>query len=396
MAIHKVSPRRVASAGPGKYGDGGGLRLVVLKPGARNWVFRFTLRGKRREMGLGRYPDVGLADERKLAGECRYQVREGADPIEERRVESETVPSFTSCAAQYIRAHRRGWRNAKHARQWISTLKTYVRPVIGAKPVDALETEDILKVLTPIWTTRTETAKRVQSRMENILDFAAARKYRDPLSPARWQGHLDKLLPPPSKVRTIKHRPAMPYTDVPAFMAELGKNGSISAQALMFMILTAARTSEVLLARWDEFAFDDAIWSIPAARMKGRREHRVPLSCEALDILRALPRTDRNSFIFPGARYGKPLSNMAMLQVMRGMGYGINGDRGPYVPYSFRSSFRDWTGEVSNIPRDVAEMALAHAIENKVEAAYRRGDLFGKRVKMMDAWANYLHNQAES
>ncbi len=390
MAIHRLTPRKVATAGSGKYEDGGGLRLVVSNAGSRKWVLRYTLNGKRREMGLGSYPDVGLADARAKASEYRQQASVSIDPIEARRIELEAIPTFTSCAARFIRSHRHGWKNAKHARQWVSTLKTYARPVIGPKSVDVIETKDILEILSPIWTTKTETAKRVQARMENILDFAAAHKYRDRANPARWRGHLDMLLAKPSKVRTIKHHPAMPYTEVPAFMAELAKNGSVSALALRFLILTATRTGEVLKAQWSEIDLENAVWTIPHERMKTGREHRVPLTDTMLDDLKDLPRLDGNPYLFPGARYGKPLSNMALLQLMRGMGYGVDGTRGDAVPHGFRSSFRDWSGEVSSFPRDVAEMALAHVIENKVEAAYRRGDLFEKRRMMMQAWTRYL------
>lgn len=391
MAIHKLTPRQVQTASPGKHEDGGGLRLVVSKAGAKKWVLRFTIDGKRREMGLGSYPDVGLGEARDNARTYRKQARKGIDPIEARFLEELQIPTFTACAASYIRAHRRSWKNAKHARQWVSTLKRYARRDIGAKTVDAITTEDILKILSPIWTTKTETAKRLQGRMENILDFAAARKYRDPLNPARWRGHLDKLLPKPSRVKKVVHHPAMPYADVPAFMAELTENGSLSALALKFLILTATRTSEVLKAQWDEIDLEAAVWIIPAERMKARREHRVPLSEAAMNTLKALPRITGNPpYLFPGSRRGRPLSNMSMLQLMRGMGYGVHGHRGDYVPHGFRSSFRDWSGEVSSFPRDVAEMALAHIIENKVEAAYRRGDLFAKRIKMMQAWADYL------
>lgn len=390
MAIHRLTPRKVSTAGPGKYEDGGGLRLVVSNSGARKWVLRFTIKGKRREMGLGSFPDVGLADARSEASVYRQQASEGIDPIEARSTELEAIPSFATCAARFIRSHRHGWKNAKHARQWVSTLKTYAKPVIGPKLVDAIETKDILEILNPIWTTKTETAKRVQSRIENILDFAAAHKYRDRNNPARWRGHLDMLLPKPSKVRTVKHHPAMPYTEVPSFMTELAENGCVSALALRFLILTATRTSEVLQAQWSEIDLDAAVWTVPAIRMKAKREHRVPLSDMMIIDLQSLPRLDGNPYLFPGARYGKPLSNMALLQLMRGMGYGVNGTRGDAVPHGFRSSFRDWSGEVSSFPRDVAEMALAHVIENKVEAAYRRGDLFEKRRKMMQAWTNYL------
>ncbi len=393
MAIHKLTPRKVATAGPGKYEDGGGLRLAVSKAGAKKWVLRFTIDRKRREMGLGSFPDVGLAEAREKASEHRKQAKNGIDPIEARQTAPEKTPSFTTCAARYIHAHRRSWKNAKHARQWVRTLKTYARPEIGPKKVDAITTEDILKILSPIWTTKTETAKRIQGRIENILDYAAAHKFCDPLNPARWRGHLDKLLPKPSRVKKVVHHPAMPHTEVPAFMSEVASNSSVSALALRFLILTATRTSEVLQTQWSEIDLETAVWTIPASRMKARREHRVPLSDAAIDVLGALPRIDGNPYVFPGTRHGRPLSNMALLQLMRGMEYGVNGSRGDYVPHGFRSSFRDWSGEVSSFPRDVAEMALAHAIENKVEAAYRRGDLFAKRRKMMQEWADYLDNK---
>ena len=390
MPIHKLTPRKVETARAGKYEDGGGLRLIVTDSGAKRWVLRFTIDGKRREMGLGSFPDVGLAEAREKATEHRKQAKQGVDPIDSRQTEPEKAPTFTTCAARYIRAHRRGWKNAKHARQWVSTLKAYARPEIGKKKVDAVTTEDILAILSPIWTTKTETAKRVQGRIENILDYAAAHKYRDSLNPARWRGHLDKLLPRPTRVKKVVHHPAMPHTDVSDFVAELSSNSSVSALALRFKILTATRTSEVLQARWSEIDRETAVWTVPANRMKAQREHRVPLSNAAMGILYALPRIDGNHYLFPGARHGRPLSNMALLQLMRGMGYGVDGKRGDYVPHGFRSSFRDWSGEVSSFPRDVAEMALAHVIENKVEAAYRRGDLFAKRRMMMQEWADYV------
>ena len=389
MAIHKLTPRKVLNAGPGKYEDGAGLRLVVSNSGSRRWVLRYTLNGSRREMGLGSFLEVGLAEARTKAVGCRKQASQGLDPIESRLVEPLKTPTFTTCAAQFIRAHRRGWKNAKHARQWVSTMKTYARPVIGSKQVDIIKTEDVLRVLTPIWTSKTETAKRVQGRIENILDFASAHKYCDPLNPARWRGHLDKLLPKPSRVKTVVHHPAMPYTDLPDFMQELSVKNSISASALQFLILTACRTGEIIKAEWSEIDIEAATWIIPASRMKARQEHRVPLSSQALHILNAVHRIEGNPYVFPGAHQGKSLSNMALLQLMRKMGYGVNGDRGNYVPHGFRSSFRDWSGEVSSFPRDVAEMALAHVIENKVEAAYRRGDLFDKRRTMMQEWSDY-------
>lgn len=381
----RLTARRVQTAPPGKHEDGAGLRLVVSKTGARRWVLRFTLDGKRREMGLGLFPVVTLAGARSAALDARRLVAKGIDPIKERQ--PERSPTFTSCAARYILINRHGWQNRKHARQWVSTLKTYARPLIGSRRVDMISTEDVIKILSPIWVTKTETAKRVQGRIENVLDYAAAHKYRDPLNPARWRGHLDKLLPKPSRVKIVTHHPAMPYPDLPAFMAELELNESLSAMALRFLILTATRTNETLLAQWSEIDIETATWTIPAPRMKMKREHRVPLSDAALVTLEALPRFAGNPYVFPGLRQGRPLSNMALLTLMRSMGYGVNGDRGNYVPHGFRSSFRDWCGEVSTAPRDVAEMALAHAIADKTEAAYRRGDLFQKRRRLMDSWA---------
>jgi integrase len=389
--IHRLTDREVKNASK-PLPDGGNL-WIYPTGSARSWIFRYSLRGQAHAMGLGGYPDVSTAKARALAAKYRTVLREGHDPMEHRAAEAaagQGTPTFTQAAAGYIRAHRRGWSNAKHARQWVSTLKTYARPVIGAKPVDRIGTEDVLRVLTPIWTAKTETAKRVQGRMENILDFAAARKWRDALNPARWRGHLDKLLPKPAKVKRGRHHPAMPYTDVPSFMVELEAHPGISPLALRFVILTAARTGEALGATWEEIDMEAGTWTVPPERMKAKREHRVPLSGAALEVLEILPRIVGNPYLFPGAGHGRPLSNMALLQLMRGLGYGPGGARGDYVPHGFRSAFRDWCGEVSSFPRDVAEMALAHVIENKVEAAYRRGDLFEKRRRLMDAWADHL------
>lgn len=309
------------------------------------------------------------------------------DPIKARR-DTCNRPTFTTCAARYIREHRRGWRNIRHARTWPRSLKTYAAPVIGTKPVDAISTDDVLAILTPIWNTKTETAKRLQGHMENVLDYAAAHGYRDQTNPARWRGHLDRLLPRPTKIKRPVHYPAMPYADLSAFMAELASNPSVSSLALRFLILTATRTSETLKARWDEIDREARIWTIPTSRMKSGHEHRVPLSDAALAVLEAVPKVHGNPYLFPGAKPGRPLSNMALLQLMRGMGYGVNGTRGDYVPHGFRSSFRGWNGEVSSFPRDVAE--LAHVIENKVEATYRRKDLFDKRARIMQEWAEFV------
>lgn len=392
--IHRLTDRQIKNAAK-PLSDGGNL-WVYPQGKALNWILRYTLQGRAREMGLGAYPAVSLVAARKAAAGYRDILKSGVDPIDYRDAQAKAeaikaagVPTFTSVAARFILAHRRGWSNAKHARQWCATLKTYARPIIGTKPVDQITTEDVLKVLKPIWNTKTETAKRVQGRLENVLDFAAAHKWRDQSNPARWRGHLDKLLPRPSRVATVAHHPAMDYQDVPVFMVELAGKEGVSALALRFLILTACRTGEVVGAAWSEIDLTAAVWTIPAERMKAKREHRVPLSDAALTILWSLPRIAGNPYVFPGARHGRPVSTMAMLQQMRGMGYGVGGDRGNAVPHGFRSAFRDWSGEVSSFPRDVCEMALAHVIENKVEAAYRRGDLFAKRAAMMDAWAEW-------
>ena len=383
----------VRESKPGLTNDGDGLYLKIGKGGGASWIYRFRWSGKLRDMGLGSYADTSLSEAREIASEQRKLVKQGIDPLSarEQKADTEAGPvTFTHCAARYIQSHRRSWRNAKHARQWVSTLKTYVRPVIGNLPVEEVTTQDILKILTPIWTAKNETAKRVQGRIENVLDFAAAHEYRDPVNPARWRGHLDKLLAKPSRIQKVNHHPAMPYEQVAAFMNSIQHYNSMSSKALQFLILTATRTSEVLNAEWHEIDIAKSTWQIPATRMKANREHRVPLSSQAVDLLLTLPRMKGNNHIFPGMKTGRPLSNMSLLQFMRGLGYGPNGEQGYFVPHGFRSSFRDWTGEVTSYPRDVAEMALAHAIENKVEAAYRRGDLFEKRRAMMQEWADYI------
>jgi integrase len=391
--LHKLTDRQIRTAAK-PLADGGNL-WIYPRGNARSWIFRYSLAGRAREMGLGAYPDVPLAEARERAAEHRKILRAGLDPIEHRRAErkrqasaAEGATTFTQCAARYIRAHRHGWRNRKHARQWVSTLRTYARPVIGATPVAEVGTDDILSILSPIWTTKTETAKRVQGRLENILDWATARGYRTGDNPARWRGHLAKILPRPSRVKRVVHHPAMPYADLPAFMVELREQKGTAARALEFTILTASRTGEAIGAEWREVDLKAGVWNVPPERMKAKRPHRVPLATAAIAVLRELPRT--NDYVFAGARYGRPISNMSMLQTMRRMGYGVNGTRGDYVPHGMRSAFRDWCAEQTAFPREVAEAALAHVNPNKVEASYQRGDLFEKRRQLMDAWAEYL------
>ncbi|MEW8534534.1 MAG: tyrosine-type recombinase/integrase [Candidatus Thiodiazotropha endolucinida] len=409
MPIHKLSKRKIDHAAAGRHTDGGGLTLVVSNIGSKKWALRYTYDGKQHEMGLGSLRDLNLEQARAISGKYRAMAKEGIDPRiaraqarEKNRQTSKnikkhlaTIPTFTAAAARHIRTQRRAWDNHKHAKQWISTLKTYAIPVIGDKPVHAITIEHITAILNPIWHTKTETAKRVQARIENILDYASVHGYCDN-NPARWRGNLDKILPRPARIKTVKHQSAMPYSQLPDFMAALENKKSISAAALQFLIFTATRTSEVLNATWDEIDLDQQVWTLPRVRMKNRkREHRVPLSRQAITVLRALPRIKGNPYLFPGARKGRPLSTMALLQLMRKMRYGTKGEKGHYVPHGFRSSFRDWAGEVTHYPSDVVEMALAHTIKNKVEAAYRRGDLFEKRRHLMQAWANEIDPRLE-
>ena len=341
-------------------------------------------------MGLGPVDLISLAEARDKAFAARRQVYDGLDPIEAKRAASVALRldqaralTFKDAAEKYIAAHRAGWKTAKHASQWTATLGTYVYPVFGALPVAAIDVTLVTKVLEPIWSTKPETAGRVRGRVESVLDWATARGYRVGENPARWRGHLDKLLPAQGKVRKVEHHAALPYAEIGAFVTKLRKHDGISAFALEFAILTAGRTGEVLGALWDEIDLPAKLWTVPARRMKSRKEHRVPLSAPAIALLRNLEKTRVGDFVFPGGRRGKSLSNMALLMQLRHMG------RTDLTAQGFRSTFRDWAAEETNFPNEVAEMALAHAVADKVEAAYRRGDMFVKRSKIMDAWAEF-------
>lgn len=396
--LHKLSATKVNKiVKPGRYGDGGGLWLQVTetqrKDGpaiAKSWLFRYMLNGKARQMGLGAVHTVSLAEARERARAARALLLDGIDPIDHKDAQrqqaiAEAVEriTFKDAADKYITAHKAGWRNEKHAEQWRATLQSYAYPVIGGMAVAAVDTAHVLEVLEPIWTTKTETASRVRGRIEAVLDWAKARRYRKGENPARWRGHLDKLLPAPSKVRRVKHRTALPYVEVPGFMERLRDNDSVSAKALEFTILTAARTGETIGARWSEIDIDAKLWIVPGERTKSGREHRVPLTDRAIEILASVPREEGNDHVFIGARKAKGLSNMSMLELLRGMvenGLTVHG---------FRSSFRDWAAEQTNFPRELAEAALAHVLSDKTEAAYQRGDLLAKRRRMMEAWARY-------
>jgi len=389
--VDKLTPLGVSKKRkPGYYGDGAGLYLQVSPSGSKSWVFRFTLSGKQREMGLGAVHTVTLPEARATAREHRLLLLEGKDPLEVRKasrlneaLERAKMMTFDQCAAAYIAAHRSAWKNAKHASQWGNTLETYASPIIGKLPVALIDTALIVQVLQPIWASKTETATRLRGRIESILDWATVSKYRQGENPARWRGHLDNLLADPGRSKRVEHHPALPWQEVGAFMAALRGQKGIAAKAVELAILTACRSGEIRLATWSEFDLDAALWVIPAERMKAKREHRVPLSAAALALLESLP--CMGELVFPGTKPGKPLSDMSLTAVLRRM------NRGDISMHGFRSSFRDWCAEslANSFPREVCEHALAHSLPDKVEAAYRRGDLIEKRTMLMQAWADY-------
>jgi integrase len=376
---------------PGMYLDGRGLYLRIGPGGNKSWIYRFALGGKTRDMGLGPYPDIPLAEARERAAAQRKLRLDGTDPIAARqagkhqaRLDAVKVMTFKACADAYIGAHQAGWKNPKHAAQWPATLGAYAYPIFGSLPVQAVDVGLVMKAIEPIWTEKPETASRVRGRIESVLDWATARGYRNGENPARWRGHLENLLPKRSKVRRVQHHAALPYAEIGGFMAELRKQEGIGARALQFAILTAGRTGEIIGARWSEISLADRLWTIPAERMKkADKEHRVPLSAPAVAILNQMAAIRSGEFVFPGAKPGRPLSNMSMLMLLRRMG------RDDLTAHGFRSCFRDWAAECTNFPGEVAEMALAHAVSDKVEAAYRRGDLFQKRQALAEAWASY-------
>ncbi len=398
MPHRALTDRLVKQAKAGVLIDGKGLRLKVTANAntgvlRKSWILRVTVKGgPTREMGLGSASDVSLAEARERAREARKLARDGVDPItardahvEARAVEAARVMSFRQCAEAYIDAHRAGWKSQKHADQWTSTLKTYAYPVLANLPVQSVDVALVMKVLDPIWKTKTETASRVRQRIEAVLNWAKARGLRQGENPAQWRGHLEKLLPPRNKVQRVRHHAALPYPETPTFIAALrATSNTVAAEAFEFLILTATRTSEVTNAKWSEIDLDKSVWTIPAERMKARREHRVALSKRACAILKSRrARSGKSVWVFTGAKADKQLSNMAFLALLRRLG------RTDITAHGFRSSFRDWAAEQTNYPREVAETALAHTISDKVEAAYRRTDLFDKRAKMMEAWAHY-------
>jgi integrase len=378
--INRLNARAVATlAEYGRHADGGGLYLSISPNGGRRWVFLYRWHGKPTEIGFGSARDVTLARARELAKDARGRLAEGINPKEARKAIEGTT--FGECADRLIAAMRPSWRNDKHAAQWEMTLREYAAP-LRRLPAHAITTDGVLSVLKPLWNEKPETASRLRGRIERVLDAAKAQGFRTGENPARWRGHLDQLLPRRQRL-TRGHHAAMRYGDMPAFIGGLQSRRATAALALEFVILTAGRSGEVLGARRDEFDLERAVWTVPAHRMKAGREHRVPLSARALKIIKALHEVESGEFVFVGHKPGKPLSGMALEMVLRRMKLD------DVTVHGFRSAFRDWAAECTNFTNEVCEAALAHAVTNKVEAAYRRGDLFEKRRKLMDAWAAF-------
>jgi integrase len=387
--LNRLSTLKVSRAkSKGLIADGGGLYLRVTEAGTKSWIFRYGEGGRLRDMGLGPVHTITLAEARALATECRKLRLQGIDPIAKRHAQRATqraaeakAMTFVECAERYMASHEGAWRNATHRSQWVTTLRDYVYPVIGAHAVAAIGTAAVMKVLEPIWMTRTETASRVRGRIEAVLDWARARGYRDGENPARWRGHLDHLLPARAKVARVQHHPALPYAEIGAFMAKLRDDDSIPARALEFVTLTAARLGEVLGATWSEIDLANRVWIVPAARMKMGKEHRVPLSSAAIAVLKSMQAIRHGELVFPGAKE-RPITRLAVLRVVKRLA-------GDVTTHGLRSTFRDWAAEQTAFPAELAEMALAHSVGSTVEAAYRRSDLFDKRRKLMDAWAAF-------
>jgi integrase len=390
---NKLTPLKVSRlTKPGRYADGHGLYLQISKWHTKSWVLRYMLDGHARHMGLGDINTFSLKEARERARAQRQLLADKVDPLAERnkargaaQLDAARSVTFRDAAEQYIKSHAAGWKKGgKHGSQWANTLATYAYPHLGSLPVAAIDTALVMKVLDPIWTTRTVTANRVRGRIESVLDWAAVRGYRsrETTNPARWRGHLDKLLPAKSRVAKVAHHPAMPWSDVPAFMAELRSDSSIQARALELTVLTAVRSGDSLNAKWSEIDLGAAVWTVPPSRTKSGRAHRVPLGDRALEILKGLPRQQGNPHVFPGTVVGRPLGGMALLDLLNAMRSGL-------TVHGFRSSFRDWAAEASPYPREIAEAALGHALRDKTEAAYQRGDLLEKRRRMMEAWEGY-------
>lgn len=382
---------------PGLHAVGGvaGLHLQVTKTGARSWILRATVGSKRRDIGLGGFPDVTLAQAREKAREAREHIQQGIDPIEQKKAVKAALMAanaknitFDEAARQFLKSKTREFSNPKHTQQWNSTLSTYASPIIGRLPVDKVELAHIVKILEPLWETKTETATRLRGRIEGVLAYATASGFREGDNPARWKGNLDAVLPKPGKIKKVKHHRALPWQEVGGFMAQLRERDGMAARALELLVLTATRSGEVRGAAWPEIDLQAKTWTIPAERMKAGKEHVVPLCTDAVKLLKALPRFEGTDLIFPSARGGM-LSDMTLGKVLKLMGVDA-------TAHGFRSTFRDWCAEQTNYPRDVAEMALAHTIPSAVERAYRRGDLLTKRTRLMADWCRFINTPAQA
>lgn len=380
---------------PGMYADGNGLYLQVTPGGAKSWIFRYSMAGRRREMGLGPLALVSLAEARDKALELRKAVFIGTDPLEARKVNTAAAIAsavhaitFRECCASYIDVMKAGWSNAKHADQWTSSLASYAYPVIGDVTVSLIDTPMVLKVLEPIWTEKTETASRVRGRIESVLDWAKVRGYRDGENPARWKGHLELILPAKGDVAPVEHHAALLYADLPAFWRKLAEQDGTGARALELCILTATRSGEVLGARWSEIDLEAQVWTVPADRMKAGAEHRIPLAEASIVLLKKLRALGTSEFVFEGQTKGKPISNMTMNATLKRMKVDV-------TPHGFRSTFRTWAAEKTRFQHEVCEAALAHTQGDRVVAAYQRGDMFEKRRELMAAWADFAEGRTE-
>lgn len=394
--ISRLSALKVAQTRrPGMYADGDGLYLQVTSPAARSWIFRYSLAGRKHEMGLGPLHAISLAEARDRARVCRRQLVDGIDPLAARADERARTTTngakamtFDQCAEMFIKTHAAGWKSSVHHMQWETTLATYVSPVFGSLPVQAVDVGLVMKAIEPIWTTKPETAARIRGRIESVLNWAKARGYRTGENPALWKGHLQNLLPARGKVKAVKHHAALPFDQTAQFMFSLARQEGTAARALEFTIFTAARTGEIVGARWAEIDLHSRIWTVPALRMKSNREHRVPLSEGAMAVLAKVTRRTPEDNVFEG-RGGGCLSNMALLMLLRRMGHPT------LTAHGFRSTFRDWAAERTNFQAEVAEAALGHVVGDKVEAAYRRGDFFEKRRRLMEAWAEFAKDASK-
>ena len=389
-AVERLSAADVAKlikdGKPGLHADGAGLGLKISPSGAASWSFRYTLAGKAREMGLGAVHTVGLGEARKRAKKARLDVHDGVDLVAQKhatKTSAAAAMTFSRVAEMYLAAHAPSWRNDTHRAQWKQTLADYILPVLGEMNVAAVDTGAVMRVIEPLWHTKPETASRVRGRIEAILSYASAREWRSGMNPAQWRGHLETMLPARAKVRAVVHHAALPWQSMPQFMAALRAREGVAARGAEFCILTAARSGEAREARWSEIDLDVKLWTIPASRMKGGKAHRVPLSDAAVAVLHRIPRGDRDAHVFPGMMPRQPLSDVAISKIVKlaaGLAITLHG---------FRSTFRDWTAEATVYPRELAEKALAHTLESKVEAAYQRADMLAKRRDMMNAWAEF-------